>query len=245
MKAKRIKGSTDKCDRCRKRKVQYRIISSCQSICLPCFQLHQTEEERNPGVTKLMVYDFPKTAASKIAAVFAEAKLKPFEDGLNNSETSFYVCLKPNGMKVGDVTIKHRIPPKPKNRKYGWKAWVEARVLVRGDLLYPYTKKLTVGTVQIKDPVALALMKDKWFYEYENIEFKDAAELYAYGLGHACYKLLRHLKLIPGLATRVGCIKEGLRWLAEFREWRKREHPETLKPATKKGMEKPMAFVNA
>jgi Mn2+/Fe2+ NRAMP family transporter len=69
------------------------------------------------------------------------------------------------------------------------------------------------------------------------VEFKGAADAFAYGAGYAAFKLLRKMSLVPGLASKVGCTKAGVEWLKEFQAWRGGSF---RKPST----EKPLAFVN-
>ena len=211
-------------------------LSFTEKACLPCYQLMQTENDRKPsGKGELCVIDYPKYEATKLVSRFVEDKLKGFSFALNEHPVTVYLCLKISRLHEGDVLVKHRIPKRPRGNKK-WKQWMEGRILVRGELEYPHTKTVAIGTCQVKDKVSLALGCDKWWYEYEDITFQDQAEAFAYGVGNAAFKMLRKMSLVPGLASRVGCAKAGLQWLEEFRVWRAGQKPKT---------EKPMAFVNA
>ena len=222
-----------KSDRCKERVAQYKIDyddgMQTEYVCLPCFQLIQTEQKLKPkGDGKVFVYTQTTTTATKLVQKWVEKVLGDY----TILDCTLYVTMKDSALKAGDVCLKIRDPKKPKHRRH-WNRWIEGRILVRGDLKYPHTKKVPTSTCQIKDPVSLALLgpKDaKWFYEYETFEFADKAEAYAWGAGYVIYKLLRLLKVIPGLATKVGCQREAGVYLKEFRKWRAKQKKTGTKP---------------
>lgn len=244
MKASKYKAANkdEKCNRCDDRLPQYEATweedgrSFTQKVCLPCYQLMRTENDRKPsGKGELCVIDYVKYSTTQLVTRFVEDKLKKFSFALDEHPVTVYLCLKQSLLHDGDVLVKHRIPKRPRGNKK-WSQWMEGRVLVRRELVYPHEKRVAIATCQVKDKVSLALGCDKWWYEYADITFADQAEAFAYGAGSACFKLLRKMSLVPGLASKVGCTKAAVQWLEEFRVWR---------AGQKKPSEKPMAFVNA
>lgn len=233
----------EKCPRCGDRLPQYEVSwkdekgnDQREKSCLPCYQLMQIESARKPtGKGELCVLNYAKNAATVQVGKWAEEKLSRFVFRCDKYSVTVYLSLKTSQLHAGDVCVKHRIPKRPKKNKT-WKQWMEGRVLVREDLAYPHVTKVATGTCQVKDKVSLALGCDKWWPEYEDVTFHDQAEAFAYGVGYACFKLLRVMKLIPGLATKTGCRKAGVLWLSEFREWRAKQ---------KKSSEKPLAYAQA
>ena len=223
MHATKHKGDDD-CTRCKKRKSQYRVgyrdSRPTEYVCLPCFQLMQTEEKRKPKA-KGDVHVYRHT--SNYATILVQEWVEKVLGGFTFSDCTLYVSLKSSQLKAGDVCLKIRNPKRPKGKK-NWNKWIEGKVLVRSALKYPHSKQVATATCQIKDPVSLALLgpKDqKWFYEYSDIVFADMAEAYAWGAGYVMFKLLRITKSVPGLATKVGCRREAGVFLEKFRAWRK------------------------
>lgn len=237
MKAKRIK-TDEKCQRCNERVAQYVVEIFGETLCLPCYQLLQIENDRKPtGKGEVLVYDHAGTDATKLVQKWAEETLAPFKLG----NTTLYVTLKTSRIKEGDVCLKFREPRRPKHKR-NWHRWIEGRVLVREDLAYPHEKKIAVSTCKIIDPVAKAFLPpgDKgWFYEYDTVTFSDAAEAFAWGAGYVMFKLLRLVKAVPGLATKVGCQREAGVFLKKFREWRGKKH----QTSSRKKTDQPLAFV--
>lgn len=225
--AKLVAGGA-KCTRCKKRDAKWEIEWGQEKLCHSCKQLAAVEDKRKAEQvpeTNLLINKHTDNPATAITEKFIEHKLA----GFDFSTFTIYVSLKHHKMKCGDVTVKWRLPKRPKGwvgKK--WKPWMETRVLVRETLAYPHTKKLPMGVVQMTDPVAKAMLAHNdpgWFYEFEDIEFKDESEAFVFGAGHGIFKLLRKLKLIDGHASRVGMNKNGKAWLEEFRDWRDKDTP--------------------
>lgn len=228
MKATKHKADGD-CERCKKSKIRYKVSYHDKNgnahttfTCLKCLHLYKFEDRYkvNPK-THLMIHDIIQDATSKEAVAFIEKKLGAFDFV---GKATVFISLKNHDISFADVICKHRFPTKPKNIGGApWVEWLEAKILLRKDIEYPFVKKLNVASVQVKDAAAKVLMGGvKWFYETENVTFADAAEFLVYGAGYGAFKILRTLKLVPGLASKIGMANHGLAWLKEFREQRKK-----------------------
>lgn len=234
MKATKDNGDGSNCERCKKSKIRYKVVYHAPDnygnqkphttyVCLKCLHLYKFEAnfKVNPK-THLMIHDLIKNDLSKEAVAFIEKKLGVFNFV---GKSTVFISLKTHDMEVADVMLKHRFPRKPKNIGGApWVEWLEAKVAIRKNLEYPHTKKLNVASVQVKDAAAKVLMGGvKWFYETENVTFNDLAEFLVYGAGYGAFKILRTLKLVPGLASKIGMANYGIAWMKEFREQRKKK----------------------
>lgn len=167
----------------------------------------------------LMVHDHVKTEATRWVEAFIQNKL----GGFDFSKVQVFVSLKYTTRKVGFLTVKPNIPKRPKGKgsRKDFKPWMESRVLLREDVVYPYTAKLPIRTVKIEDPIAKVLMKNiDFYYEFEDVTVNDPAEAFVLGAGIGIFKILRKLKLVGGRASRPGQNNYGIAWFKEFREWR-------------------------
>lgn len=211
------------CQRCRKRPAEF-VLGAGKGARYLCRLCREVVEARPPEV---MVHDHVKTPASREAAAFVEAQLAPLMPRLLAAPVrSLYLSLRESNMVVGLVAVKSEIQDKPDGGPKGWRPWMQVDVSVRRTHTYPFTKRLVMGSVEVKDEVAQALMGTKWFDEHEDEEFHDPAEVYVYGAGHGLFKSLRHLCLVPGKATAAGRRRFGLEWLRQFRELRAAAAPE-------------------
>lgn len=205
------------CQRCRKRQAEF-VRGKGKDARYLCRLCREVVEARPPEV---MVHDHVKTPAARKAVAFVEARLAPLMPRLLAAPLrSLYLSLRESNMTVGAVVVKSEIQPKPEGGPKGWRPWMQVEVSVRRTHTYPFTKRMVMGSVEVTDPVAQALMGTKWFDEHEDEVFHDAAEVFVYGAGHGLFKPLRHLRLVPGKATLAGRRRFGLEWLKLFREQR-------------------------
>jgi hypothetical protein len=235
VKATKHKADGD-CERCKKSKIRYKVVYHANGnahttyVCLKCLHLYKFEDRfKVDPKTHLMVMDQINSDFSKEAEKFIEKKLGAFNFV---GRATVFISMKTHEISFADVICKHRFPSKPRNLGgVPWVEWLEAKILLRKDIQYPHVKKLNTASVQVKDAAAKVLMGGvKWFYETENVTFSDAAEFLVYGVGYGSFKILRTLKLVPGLASKIGMANHGLSWLKEFRQQRKR------KPSTRPEM---------
>jgi hypothetical protein len=246
LKATKDNGDGSNCERCKKSKIRYKVVYHAPDnygnqkphttyVCLKCLHLYKFEAKYkvNPK-THLMVHNFINDDLSKEATAFIEKKLGAFNFV---GRATVFISMKTHEIAVTDIMCKHRFPTKPRNLGgVPWVEWLEAKVAVRRDLPYPHTKKLNVASVQVKDAAAKVLMGGvKWFYETDDVTFNDAAEFLVYGAGYGAFKILRTLKLVPGLASKIGMTNYGLAWMKEFREQRPKPKTKT-KPSTRPEM---------
>lgn len=168
------------------------------------------------GPYGLLIRDHVRSDATRLAERFIEHVIEPHMGGLK--KITIYLVLKHSRMRRGSVTTKVRIPEKPKDGRPA-RPWMEVRVLLRGDLVYPVVQQFPTASVRVTDPTARALMGIAWFYEHEDVTFADDAEAFVFGVGRGMFKILRRRGLVPGRASRVGMNRNGLEWLQKFREW--------------------------
>jgi hypothetical protein len=191
-------------------------------VCRTCITVINREDEMayDPPDQEIMVRDFVENDATKLAEQFILHQLAPYDF----SKATVYVTLRHINNHLGSVIVKPLIPVRPKGKasRKEWRPWFEVGVQVRTTLDYPHAETRNVGSVTIKDPVSLAIMKETWFYEEAEITFHDEAEAFVFGAGNGLFKVLRtHLpKVVPGRASKVGMTAYGLKWLEEFRQWR-------------------------
>lgn len=218
---RRPPGVDGACERCRKAPAQRRVWwgGRSQNFCEPCFTVVERERERafDAAPTNNIMVQNRATGVADLAQRFLEHRLGAFQV----QDAVIYAVLVCSKMRVGAVVVKHLFAPRPKGEgAMKWRPWMETRVLVRSDLAYPFSEKVPVRAVQVKNPVDLALIGRDWFFEYEEVTFHDAAEAFVYGAGYGMFKILRKLNLVPGRAAKTSMRRYGIEWLQEFRAWR-------------------------
>lgn len=217
------------CGQCRQASATRRVVlgSVSRYLCGPCAAGPAAKSERGAS---LMVHDHVRSLLSREAAAFVKARL--CEAGADKAKADIYVALRTSRLAAGDLpTVKVGLPRIVTRRHRGRDQryrvpWHEVSAAVREGLAFPVAVRLPVRAVQVKDEVARQLMKADWFYEWEEVVFRDAAEAWVWGAGYGAFKVLRALNLIPGRATKTARRRFGIEWLAEFRRGR------TADPAT-------------
>jgi len=218
---RRLLGVDGVCERCRKAPTQRRVWwgGRSQYFCEECSTVVARERDRafDAAPTNNIMVQNRAAGVAEIAQRFLEHQLQAFQV----QDAVIYAVLEISRMRVGAVAVKHLLAPRPKGEgAMKWRPWMETRVMVRGDLAYPFSERLPVRAVQVKNQVDRALIGRDWFFEYEEIVFRDAAEAFVYGAGYGLFKILRKLNLVPGRAAKTSMRRYGIEWLQAFRVWR-------------------------
>jgi len=207
------------CWHCQERKAIRRIVSSAgdRYLCAEC----PSDAPAPRPKTRLMVHDHVRSPESRAAAAFVEARLRAL--GADRAGADFYVGLRLSNLPAGTLpTVRVSVPGIVHRRQKGKVTAYRVHghsvdVRVREGLAFPAVARLPVRAVQVKDPVARQLMKQDWFYEWEEVAFRDRAEAWVWGAGFGAFKSLRALDLVPGRAVKTARRQFGLAWLAAFR----------------------------
>ena len=179
----------------------------------------------------VLINDWVRKEETKKVEPFILNQLKDFAFP---KDVTVHVTLKYTSRKSGFVTCKvksYGLTRKERKMSGGQRTlpWIESRILVRDNLVYPTTVKIPIGSVRVKDPVAKVLMKADWYYEFKDLTFNGPSESFVYGVGFAMFKVLRGFDLVPGRASRVGQATYGIKWLDDYRAWVKQEsQPKSL-----------------
>lgn len=105
-----------------------------------------------------------------------------------------------------------------KKRRTG--KWFNLIIRARKNIQFPYPMKVAVRSVNVKDKVSAVLMGRKFFYEFEDVTFRDLGEVFAYFTGVALLKPLKAAGLNEEPLTKTGMARFALKLLGEFRAWK-------------------------
>jgi hypothetical protein len=224
-KAPRTKDGKLACERCLKAegKKSHLTTKDGRTIrhCENCRETQWREQQFKHGeapAREIMVMDALRTHESRLAEQFILHQVRAFS---LKGVTAYIKIEEHAALRKQAVRVQHFTPPRKAGRgSTKWRPWFEAAIGLRPAVTWPVREEIKIGTAQIKDEVAVELMRKDWYFETEDVEWADAAEALAYGAGVALHKILRKIGQIEGRDVGTEARKLGIRWLAEFRAWR-------------------------
>lgn len=164
---------------------------------------------------KLWIRDEVKAQGTGHAAQFIEQRYGKAEWG----KTDVWTRWGDSQAQMG-TPGRVRIRSGAKEQKRGKGKWFDLIIRARRNIKFPYTMKVAVRSVNVKDKTAAILMGRKFFYEFEDVTLFDLGEVFTYFTGIALLKPLKLAGLNEEPVTKTGQARFAINLLDEYRKWK-------------------------
>lgn len=218
------------CDRCHKERYKFMTPHGASGwgrdryLCEACRDVEWREHALRHSEAlerEFMVMDNIRSEGSFLVERFLAERL----GGYDIPRATIYVELRDDGsLRKNPTSLKYLLPgPKRGAGAKKWRPWMEVKVGQIGpaSIAWPLAVEVKVGTRKVKDEVAALLMRKDWYFETVDVTLADAAEALAFAAAEGLHKILVKLKLEKGRAVGTEARRFAIRWLEDFRAWRR------------------------